>query len=272
MPELTKRFVSALLVSLCFLCGHPLLQAQSPHGSAGEALQPGPNVNAAAGIVEPGDPAALIKSDMLLQRQNETVVAGSSRNPDHLLAAANDYRFVEFPDDPAFGGGQTFIARLIAKLFQPAGGRSDADGSRRRQCRRLDGRVPIVRSRRHLDRQRAAGGPLDNSPASLAAQSAQAAQSLCPGQWPCRNHRSGADRGTGGRMHLAVLGFIRFDDGRVGSSRMYYASYTDRNNREGGSCFNSDFVRQIDRQRITSERTVPVPSSTSRRWRSTRTA
>ena len=43
-----------------------------------------------------------------------------------------------------------------------------------------------------------------------------------------------------------MLGFVRFPDNSVGTSRMFYASYTDRNNLEGGSCFNFDFVRQID--------------------------
>ena len=47
-------------------------------------------------------------------------------------------------------------------------------------------------------------------------------------------------------MHMVVLGFVRFPDNSVGNSRMFYASYTDRNNLEGGSCFNFDFVRQID--------------------------
>ena len=55
------------------------VSAQSPHGGVTAKPQPGPNVNTAAGIVaNPLDPAAF------LQRQNETVVAASSRL---------DYRF-----------------------------------------------------------------------------------------------------------------------------------------------------------------------------------
>jgi hypothetical protein len=53
--------------------------------------------------------------------------------------------------------------------------------------------------------------------------------------------------GPGGRMHLVVLGFVRFPNGSVGESRMYYVSYTDRNNLEGGSCFTYDFMQEIDR-------------------------
>ncbi len=243
---MTKRFVSALLVSLGLLCGHPLLQAQAPHGGAGVALQPGPNVNAAGGIVNPGDPAALIKSDILLQRQNETVVAGSTRNPDHLLAAANDYRFVDFPDDPAFGGGQTFIARLIAKLFRRPAGKAVPTAAAAGNVGAWTG---VYRS---CDRGRTwigsalPGGPLDNSPAAQLPNPLKQLSLSAPANAHAETTDPVLMAGPGGRMHMAVLGFIRFADGSVGSSRMFYASYTDRNNLEGGSCFNFDFVRQID--------------------------
>ena len=120
---MTKGFRSTVLVLLCIVVLRPLLGAQAPHGGAGVALQPGPNVNAAGGIVNPGDPAAFVKSDILMQRQNETVVAASTRNPDHILAAANDDRFVDFTD-PDVGGGQSFVARLIARLFRRPSGRA----------------------------------------------------------------------------------------------------------------------------------------------------
>ena len=59
--------------------------------SAGQAPpQTGANVNMAAGTELPnGDP--------FLQRQNEPSIAVSTRNPLHLLATANDYRFVDLP-------------------------------------------------------------------------------------------------------------------------------------------------------------------------------
>src|SRR6185503_17436140 len=81
-----------------------MVGAQAPHGGASLRPQPGANVNAAGGVVaDPNDPAAIVKSDILLQRQNETVIAPSFRNPDALMAAWNDYRFVDFPHDQFFG-------------------------------------------------------------------------------------------------------------------------------------------------------------------------
>ncbi|MBA2306069.1 MAG: hypothetical protein H0W08_26050 [Acidobacteria bacterium] len=242
-----QRFASALLVVFCVASLHALLSAQAPHGGAGARLQPGPNINAAGGIVNPGDPAALVKSDILLQRQNETVVAASSRNPDHILAAANDYRFVDFPDDPSFGGGQNFITRLIAKLFRrplgkplpvrATGGPVGAWTGVYRSCDR--GRTWIGSA--------LPGGPLDNSPAS---QLPNPLKQLTLDATQAGGHAETTDpfvmAGPGGRMHMVVLGFVRFPDGSVGSSRMFYASYTDRNNLEGGSCFDYDFTRQID--------------------------
>lgn len=52
------------------------------------------NVNMVAGTQWPdGDP--------FLQRQNEPSIAVSTRNPQHLLAAANDYRTVDLPGLPS---------------------------------------------------------------------------------------------------------------------------------------------------------------------------
>ena len=248
-----KRFASVLFAALCVFSLHGWLQAQAPHGGSGVALQPGPNVNAAGGIVNPGDPAALLKSDVLLQRQNETVVAASTRNPDHILAAANDYRFVDFKDtDP--GGGQSFIANLIAKLFRRPVGKPlplRATGGPRgawtgiyRSCDR--GRTWIGSA--------LPGSPLDDSPASLGTAPNPANPlkqlSVMAEQEGFGGHAETTDpilmAGPGGRMHMVVLGFVRYPNGGVGHSRMYYASYTDRNNLEGGSCFNFDFIRQID--------------------------
>jgi hypothetical protein len=56
------------------------------------AAQPvaGQNINMVSGTTWPG-------GDPFLQRQNEPSLAVSSRNPQHLLAGANDYRTVDLP-------------------------------------------------------------------------------------------------------------------------------------------------------------------------------
>jgi len=78
----------------------------------------GQNVNMVSGTAWPnGDP--------FLQRQNEPSLAVSSRNPQHLLAGANDYRTVDLPGLPvgetgdawlgifkSYDGGQTWISTV----------------------------------------------------------------------------------------------------------------------------------------------------------------
>ena len=187
---------------------HVAISAQSPHGSS-QKLQPGPNTNAAGGVVNPADPAALVKADVLLQRQNETVVAASSRNADHVLAAANDYRFIDFPDDPHFGGGQNFITRLIAKLFRRPARNRGRSGPGRSAGRRLASIARAIEA--DVDRQRLPAGPLDESPASKGSPTVQRSPLKDsairrPSTEACRNDRPGPDGRPRRRMHMVVAG------------------------------------------------------------------
>jgi len=75
----------SLLLRMSLLAG--LVYAPSAWAQGGPT--PGQNVNMVSGTTFPdGDP--------YLQRQNESSIAVSSRNPCHLLAGANDYRSVDF--------------------------------------------------------------------------------------------------------------------------------------------------------------------------------
>src|SRR5262245_52720143 len=86
MPTRTRT--GSTVVGVRFLSG---LAAAAVIGLVAlQAQIPGPNVNMVAGQALPG-------GDPFLQRQNEPSVAVSTRNPLHLLAAANDYRTVDMP-------------------------------------------------------------------------------------------------------------------------------------------------------------------------------
>lgn len=69
-------------VSLLFVFLNHMVQAQSVAGQ---------NIDMVSGTSFPG-------GDPYLQRQNEPSIAVSTRNPEHLLAGANDYRSVDIPN------------------------------------------------------------------------------------------------------------------------------------------------------------------------------
>src|SRR5258707_9342662 len=87
-----------LAVSICLIVECGQLSAQVA----------GTNINMVSGTQFPG-------GDPYLQRQNEPSIAVSSRNPQHLLAGANDYRTVDLN---FFATGETGDAWLgVFKSF-----------------------------------------------------------------------------------------------------------------------------------------------------------
>src|SRR5262245_1044260 len=71
-----------------------LLTLLGSYATDAHAQVVGPNVNMSGGPASFTPPSTII-GDPFLQRQNEPSIAVSSRNPCHLLAGANDYRFVD---------------------------------------------------------------------------------------------------------------------------------------------------------------------------------
>jgi hypothetical protein len=133
-----KRLSVVSLLSVCFaLSASSQLAAQVTDAVAGQ------NINMVSGTQFPG-------GDPYLQRQNESSMAVSSRNPQHLLGGANDYRSVDipFPPDTENGveketgdawvgvftstdGGQTWSSTLVPGYPQdqsPAGVTSPLHG------------------------------------------------------------------------------------------------------------------------------------------------
>jgi len=114
--RLPASFYRGFAVAVMFAVGLNVSSgAQSP-GPVG--LQVSRSVNMVAGNAWPtGDP--------FLQRQNEPSVAASTRNPQHLLGGANDYRTVDLPGLPSetgdawlglfksFDGGERWQSTLL---------------------------------------------------------------------------------------------------------------------------------------------------------------
>ncbi|MDX2152609.1 MAG: putative Ig domain-containing protein [Bryobacteraceae bacterium] len=151
----------------------------------------GPNVNMVTGTgVGDGDP--------FLQRQNETSIAVSSRNPRHILAVANDYRLVDIPGllgtdelgDVWLGvfrsidGGATWSSAVLPGCPQSIPACQDNSGS------------PLPR------RQAAADGTIRPGPAGMF-------------------HMSG----------------ISFDRGKNALGNVFVSSWVDLNNKENGNPF-----------------------------------
>ena len=114
-----RPFVVSLLSLVFILCINSELKAQVAGAVAGQ------NINMVSGTGFPG-------GDPYLQRQNESSMAVSTRNPQHLLSGANDYRSVDIPFPPdtengieketgdawmgvftSVDGGQTWTSTLV---------------------------------------------------------------------------------------------------------------------------------------------------------------
>jgi hypothetical protein len=97
-----RHVISVLLAAAVAATTHIILNAQSTVGN---------NVNVITGVSDQ------FIGDMFRQRQNEPVIGISSLNPNHMMAAYNDYRTVDFAADQGVGTTGPIQRTLFAKLF-----------------------------------------------------------------------------------------------------------------------------------------------------------
>ncbi|HEX4441896.1 MAG TPA: Ig-like domain repeat protein [Thermoanaerobaculia bacterium] len=147
----------------------------------------GQNINMVSGTAFPG-------GDPFLQRQNEPSLAVSSRNAQHLLAGANDYRTVDLPVSDTVPGSLAGDAWLgVFKSF---------DGAQSWQSTLLP------------------GFPQDQSPAGLAS--------------PLKAYNAAADptvrAGTSGLIYYSGIAFNR----GTNNGAVFVARYLDANQKENG--------------------------------------
>ncbi|MDA2938765.1 Ig-like domain repeat protein, partial [Acidobacteria bacterium AH-259-A15] len=181
-------------------------------------LIPGRNINMVGGSpVVDRDPIdgtiiGVREGDPFLQRQNEPSIAVSARNPMHLLAGANDYRTVDFPDDldqsvPGTQAGEGDIWLGVFKSF---------DGGQSWRSTLLP------------------GFPQDTSSEGT--------------QSPISDFEAGADptvrAGTHGLFYYSGIAFNR---GENALGAVFVARFIDLNNKEGASFpIREDPIKYID--------------------------
>jgi hypothetical protein len=193
------------------------------------AQQVGPNVNVLAGI----DPRT---GDAFLQRQNEPSGAVSTRNPDHLIFAFNDYRTVDLALDTTEPDAIVFAR---AEKKKPAKGAITTESVRAQTPPEAWIGLAFSRDRgRTFYNALLPGYPQD--PSDIGKSS------------PIYGDAAGSDpvliTGQNGRVYLIALTFDRGGISRISSSR-----FTDRNSVEGGEPFYFDFTRQIDKGSMASK-------------------
>ena len=187
----------------------------------------GQNVNMVSGTTWPyGDP--------FLERQNESTIAVSTRNPLHLLAGANDYRTVDLNLQESEGGEPRLLNAATGEPW--LGQYISIDGGAHWQSTLLPG-YPQDRSMQGLT------SPLHctNWPTS------------CPGGFA-----TGADpviaSGTNGMFYYAGIAFNRGTSQGV----VFVARYMDLNNQENGDIAQDTFpIRYINTVALPQGNVVP---------------
>ena len=209
MFEGSRKF---LPLGISLLAGLACVQSAWAQGPT-----PGQNVNMVSGTKWPG-------GDPFLQRQNEPSIAVSSRNPQHLLAGANDYRTVDLPY-PDVSSDDDTPCPANQKCAEPwLGVFKSRDGGETWQSVLLP------------------GYPQDVSPEGLRS--------------PLKKFITASDpvvrAGTNGLFYFSGIAFDRGTNNGV----VFVARFVDLNNKENGDVTQGrDSIRYVD--------TIPVANGTS---------
>lgn len=184
------RLLSGLVIAMAVAL--TTVHAQKPY--------PGRNVNVMSGVSLPdGDP--------YLQRQNEPSIAGSTRNPMHLLGGSNDYRTVDIP------------GLNCAKVDPDTGECLDAETR--------DAWLGLFKSFDGGQRWKSGLHP------GYAQDGSEAGKTS-----PLKAYQAGADAvvraGTHGLVYYSGLVFDRDNDGK---SAVFLSRFIDNNNLEAGDPF-----------------------------------
>ncbi|MEO8432974.1 MAG: kelch repeat-containing protein [Acidobacteriota bacterium] len=169
--------------------------------------QPGASVNMVSGTGWPG-------GDPFLQRQNEPSVAFSTRNPDHLLGGANDYRTVDLPNPAVNPDDEEYSGDAWLGLFK------SFDGGRTWQSTLLPG---------YPQDQSAEGLAFKTNVGSFGAAADPIVRA-----------------GTSGLLYYAGIGFVRPASGNPTQGALFVARFMDLNNKENGDATQSrDPIRYV---------------------------
>jgi VCBS repeat-containing protein len=246
--QVLRAPLTGLITATCVLLSGATGSAQSQascdaSGTNCIAISPNVNVLRTAGNQYRGD--------IFLQRQNEPGIAVSTRNPNHIMIAANDYRTVDFANDTAPGDTLTRVARAftsgVSELFAKLTGREPFFENKRDEAvERLDASAPA---------EAWIGLYLSNDGGK------SYASYLMPGypedtttvgkSTPAFGKAAGSDpvlaSGPAGRMYLGAMVYDRDPVTKEPvASKIVVSRFTDLNNAENGQNFHFDGMTLVD--------------------------
>ncbi|OLC83427.1 MAG: hypothetical protein AUH72_04385 [Acidobacteria bacterium 13_1_40CM_4_65_8] len=247
---------NAALVAICVIVGATSGTFAQSTPPASSFIAVSPNVNVLRGIHDP------IRGDALLQRQNEPVAAVSTRNPSHLMIAANDYRTVDLANDVGIGDVLVRLARhvkfaaekVVARLL----GRKETDVDGDEEVKKLEaGTEAWIGLYLSNDGGKSyssffmPGFPQDASVSgrSTPAYGRQAASDPVLASAPA------------GRFYLGAMVFDRDAVTKKPTfSQIVVSRFTDRNNSETGQNFHFDGMTVVDDGKVSGRRFLDKPA------------